>query len=110
MSERSSARKHGFFPAAGVEYVEAAEHYAEGDRERGLRFEAAVNHAIARILEHPEIGVVIRKRAGVVFRKWRVPRFRYNLIYIVLDDAIRIYAVAHHSRRPGYWLRRIRVP
>jgi hypothetical protein len=30
-------------------------------------------------------------------------RFRYALIYTVVGDQIRILAVAHHSRRPGYW-------
>jgi hypothetical protein len=30
-------------------------------------------------------------------------RFPYSLIYAALVDEIRILAVAHHSRRPGYW-------
>jgi hypothetical protein len=30
-------------------------------------------------------------------------RFPYSLIYTVIGDEVRILAVAHHSRRPGYW-------
>jgi len=30
-------------------------------------------------------------------------RFPYSLIYTESGDEIRILAVAHHSRRPGYW-------
>ena len=30
-------------------------------------------------------------------------KFPYSLIYRLQGDAIRIIAVAHHSRRPTYW-------
>lgn len=29
--------------------------------------------------------------------------FPYSVIYHVVDEQIRILAVAHHSRRPSYW-------
>ena len=32
--------------------------------------------------------------------------FPYSLIYRLQVDVIRIIAVAHHSRRPGYWAER----
>ena len=32
--------------------------------------------------------------------------FPYSVIYIVAGDEIQVLAVAHHSRRPGYWLKR----
>jgi hypothetical protein len=74
-----------------------------------VRLEAAVTRAIGRILEHPEIRPVIRRREGVVCGKLRVQRFRYNLVYTVIGDDVRIYAGAHHSRRPGYWFARFRI-
>jgi plasmid stabilization system protein ParE len=40
-------------------------------------------------------------------RKCLLRRFRYALIYVVKADHILIIAVAHSSRRPGYWLPRI---
>jgi toxin ParE1/3/4 len=33
-------------------------------------------------------------------------RFPYWLVYMVSEDEIRVLAVAHHSRRPGYWKER----
>jgi len=32
--------------------------------------------------------------------------FPYSLIYRLRDDTVRVIAVAHHSRRPGYWVDR----
>ena len=29
--------------------------------------------------------------------------FPYSLIYRIQGDEIRVIAIAHHSRRPGYW-------
>lgn len=30
----------------------------------------------------------------------------YSLMYRLRDDTVRVIAVAHHSRRPGYWVGR----
>ncbi len=32
--------------------------------------------------------------------------FPYSLIYRLQDDTVRVIAIAHHSRRPGYWINR----
>jgi plasmid stabilization system protein ParE len=109
VSGRSSARSHRFHPHAGNEYLEDIEYLRADDRQVAVDFTAAVDEAIARVIEYPEIGVVILERRGRRIRKWRVQGFRYSLIYAVLDDVIRILAVAHHSRRPGYWLYRLRT-
>jgi toxin ParE1/3/4 len=41
-------------------------------------------------------------------RRALLPRFPYASIFIELPSEIRILAVAHVKRRPGYWLNRIR--
>ena len=33
-------------------------------------------------------------------------KFRYSLIYTIERDSLLVLAVAHHSRRPGYWVGR----
>lgn len=108
MSERSSARRYRFHPHAGSELAEEAQYLRDDDRQVAERFEVAVDHAIGRVCELPEIGTLILERRGRRIRKWRVPGFRYSLVYALLDDVIRILAVAHHSRRPGYWIYRLR--
>ena len=41
-------------------------------------------------------------------RRALLPHFPYASIFIELPSEIRIVAVAHVKRRPGYWLNRIR--
>ena len=41
-------------------------------------------------------------------RRALLPRFPYASIFIEWPSDIRIVAVAHVKRRPGYWLNRIR--
>lgn len=43
-------------------------------------------------------------------RIFRLKRFPYHLYYHhdAQERKITIYAVAHHSRRPGYWRKRLR--
>lgn len=109
MSGRSSARRYRFHLHAAVEYVEAAEYLTAEDRQVAQAFEAAVQRAIDRVRESPEVGAIVLESRGRVIRKWRVPGFRYSVVYALLDDVIRILAVAHHSRRPGYWRDRLRT-
>ncbi|HKI37123.1 MAG TPA: hypothetical protein VKA46_35040 [Gemmataceae bacterium] len=41
----------------------------------------------------------------------RVRRFQYVLYYEIIDPSrVRVFAVAHTRRRPGYWLRRLIHP
>ena len=68
----------------------------------GLRFLSAVEQTVQRISTHPDAGAPL---AGE-FRKRIVPGFPYNIIYRVWEDYIYLVAVAHHSRRPGYWRER----
>ena len=41
------------------------------------------------------------------FRQWILPRLPYSLIYRDRDGEIRVFAFAHHKRRPGYWRDRL---
>jgi toxin ParE1/3/4 len=34
-------------------------------------------------------------------------RFPYAIVFIAKDDAVRVIAIAHSSRRPNYWLDRV---
>jgi toxin ParE1/3/4 len=39
-------------------------------------------------------------------RRYVLPKFRYSLIYSIEEAGVLILALAHHSRRPGYWVGR----
>ena len=40
-------------------------------------------------------------------RRALLPRFPYALVFLVREEEVRILAVAHLKRRPGYWLSRV---
>ena len=68
----------------------------------GLRFLTAVEQTVERISTYPEAGTPL---AGEL-RKRIVAGFPYSIIYRVWEDYIYLVALAHHSRRPGYWRER----
>jgi toxin ParE1/3/4 len=41
-------------------------------------------------------------------RRALLARFPYAVVFLVRDDEVRILAVAHAKREPGYWLSRVR--
>ena len=55
--------------------------------------------AASLVAEHPRLG----KPASRGRRLFPLQRFPYSLVYRAEDEGVRIGAVAHHSRRPGYW-------
>jgi toxin ParE1/3/4 len=77
------------------------------ERERpglGDEFWAEVQETLALIDEHHEIGGrVARVRVRGIARRLLVRRFPYFVVYRNRGDFIEIVAIAHQSRRPGYW-------
>lgn len=77
------------------------------ERERpglGDEFWSEVQHILALIEEHREIGGrITRVRVRGIARRLPVRRFPYFVVYRDRSDCVEIVAVAHQSRRPGYW-------
>jgi toxin ParE1/3/4 len=76
------------------------------DRERpglGDEFLDEVASGLARIREYPHAHPPMDE-----YRRYIMRRFPFSLIYGIGVDTIVIVAVAHHSRRPGYWKRRLK--
>ena len=69
----------------------------------GRRFFAEVRRAESLIGRFPESAPEITRS----IRKHVLRKFRYSLIYSIEKDGLLVLAVAHHSRRPDYWLRRL---
>ena len=93
-----------FFAEAREELLEAALYYDAKETGLGTRFRNEVAHVLERIEADPFLW---RERRGG-WRKVNCPVFPYYVPYIVRKDLILIAAVAHGSRRPGYWLERLR--
>lgn len=70
----------------------------------GRRLYAEVRRAEHLIAQFPESAPEIRPS----IRKHLLQKFRYSLIYSREKDGVLILAVAHQSRRPEYWVDRVR--
>lgn len=92
-----------FAPAARQELVASVRWYlTEAGALHAGDFEREVVRSLALLARLPELGTPgPRSTRSIPLR-----RYPYSLHYRVEPDAIRILAVAHHSRRPGYWAKR----
>ena len=86
---------------ASVELAEAVRWYEQKRTGLGGEFFDAVTDALEVVRTRPEIGAVAGRT-----RSWLLTRFPYRLIYRVRDQDIYLVAIAHTSRRPGYWKNR----
>ncbi|HEU5123831.1 MAG TPA: type II toxin-antitoxin system RelE/ParE family toxin [Verrucomicrobiae bacterium] len=92
-----------YHPGARLEILEAFEWYEWHEPGLGVRFQAALAESENFIRRNPQLGTL--GRFGV--RKRPLKIFPYNLIYSEEPDAILVIALAHFSRHPRYWHRRL---
>lgn len=80
--------------------------YDEKQPGLGGAFIEAVDAALGMLAEWPGSGVPVPGvDAGLEIRRVPLARFPYHLPYVVIEDHVRVLAVAHDRRRPGYWAR-----
>lgn len=97
-------------PESARELNEAADWYES--RQPGLadRFLADFDDLLPRIRRYPSSFPSLRDiPADLDVRRALMSLFPYALIFIELKKEIRVIAVAHTSRRPGYWIYRVRL-
>ncbi len=89
-----------FHRLAAREYRTARDWYRQRSVEAAERFCIAVDRAVSRIFSDVDS---LPKLTGA-YRYVRVNRFPYVLIFRqTAPNAVMVVAVAHTSRRPGYW-------
>src|SRR2546421_146378 len=93
-----------FSPAARIEFDDGADWYLRQEPSLRAQFIAAVDAALAAILQSPNSFPVV---FGSNIRRARVNKFPYVIHYIVQPDRILIYSVFHTSRNPIIWQGRI---
>jgi plasmid stabilization system protein ParE len=89
-------------PALTELHDAAAFYTLKANIELGLAFVAEFERATNFVLTNPLLGTLFRGTR----RRYNLRRFPYSIIYQVTDEELRILAVAHHRRRPGYWTQR----
>ncbi|HEV3456441.1 MAG TPA: type II toxin-antitoxin system RelE/ParE family toxin [Thermoanaerobaculia bacterium] len=94
-------------PEASRELEDAARWYEERRSGLGQRFLDAVASTLDRIVLYPAAGAPVPYVAiELAVRQAPVNRFPYHVVYLEMPEELRILAVAHDRRRPGYWLER----
>lgn len=92
-----------FHPAARDEVVETAAYYDGQAPGLGEEFIAEIEQTVAFIAKNPDAGVPYVEGA----RRVLVRRFPYSVIYRGSSGMVRVLAIAHQHRRPGYWKTRV---
>lgn len=92
-----------FLPAAEVELLREVAYYSKARAGTGIRFQAAVQTAVARAAAHPLGGAPSFKET----RSMLVKGFPFSVIYRASDREVLVVAVAPHRKRPQYWASRI---
>jgi plasmid stabilization system protein ParE len=88
---------------AVAELHEAAAWYEQHRPGLGAEFRAAVWSVVSRIRQNPQTGGRFR---ATRFRYLLVRRFPYVVFFAEGGQVIRVLAIAHARRKPGYWTRR----
>ncbi len=94
--------KPDFNRAAKQELFDSADYYANQGPDLAERFLQEVEGRLQEIAASPS-------RYPTYFtdiRRCVMSGFPYGIYYRVLDDKIRVLAIAHFSRHPAYWKHR----
>ena len=94
--------KAEFHPAAAEELSAAVLMYESRAAGLGSDLNAEVKRLTALLCATPRIGEPIDQR----HRRFPMQRFPFGLIFRVDGELLRIVAVAHRRRLPGYWRER----
>jgi plasmid stabilization system protein ParE len=84
---------------ASLEFEEAVAYYESKSTALGERFRRAVHRTFVNVIEHPTMWSPLSGE----YRRCRVNKFPYGIVYRVGPEGIVVVAVMHLKRRPGYW-------
>ncbi len=90
-------------PRVWKELDEAVAWYEEQREGLGAEFAYAIDEALSDIMSAPLRWP--QWQADAPYRRRVVHRFPYLVFYAVEGSIVRVVAIAHMKRHPGYWLR-----
>jgi hypothetical protein len=89
---------------AEIELNDAFEYYENELEGLGYSLLEEFKSGVNRILQYPDAWSPIKENV----RKCVLKKFPYSIIYAIHDEIILILAIAHHRRRPDYWIDRLK--
>lgn len=93
-----------FHPEAEVEHLESVAYYEERQPGLGASYLAEFESALEQVCEAPG-RYPIEQRPDI--RRIRLPRFPFTVLFREFGGVVQVLAIAHHRRRPLYWLGRL---
>jgi toxin ParE1/3/4 len=97
-------RKVEFISEAREEFMAEVTFYEAAQRGLGEKFSSSVEKAVSLIVTFPDVG----SPSACGTRRVIVKGFPFWLVYkSSRSNCIIIFAIAHQSRRPGYWVNRV---
>ena len=94
--------KFKLHPEADAEGIAAVAYIKKEDPCAAAMFKIALRESLDWACRQP---LIFRCFEGD-FRKIKVGKFRYSLVFRIRGNEVQVLAVAHMSRRPGYWKNR----
>jgi len=88
-----------FHPATGHELTDSARYYESKLPGLGVDFLGEFRRLLGLLNENPEIGAVVE----APYRRIVLNRFPFSVVYRIKGSTLRVVAVAHQRRMPGYW-------
>src|SRR5215475_7315391 len=86
-------------PAAEQEYLAAVEWYRERSPVAAKEFQTSIRQAGETIRQAPQRWPFYFGS----FQKYTLRQFPFSIVYQEMLTEIVVFALAHGSRRPGYW-------
>lgn len=68
----------------------------------GTQFLDEFDRSVAVVMEAPARWRIIKNDK----RRYLMPRFPHGIYYRIVDDAVRILVIKHHSQHPDYGMQR----
>lgn len=96
-------------PEAVAELTDAAAWYESREPGLGDRLLGEVERMLPRLGTRPKSFPRLQDTApDLDVRRALLPHFPFGLVFVELKAEVRIVAIAHAKRRPGFWLYRVR--
>ena len=93
-----------FHPAAEAEHLESVAYLESKRPGLGALYLAEFEHVMSSVCESPQRYRVERQPD---IRRIGMTQFPYAVLYRESTGAVQVLAVAHHRRRPSYWMGRL---
>jgi len=93
-----------FHPAAEAEHLDSVAFYESRLPGLGAAYLIEFENVMRRVCDGPNRFPIEREPD---IRRIRMNRFPFTVLYRLKGGIVEVLAVAHHSRRPQYWLGRL---